>query len=85
MVTVAWGVLGAGITTARPEFMRHFVGPRNDRHHGAAQMWTESIVSIKPTATSAIMTNNLSVSFVTFAGGIVFGLGTFFYLYVRTA
>jgi uncharacterized membrane protein SpoIIM required for sporulation len=26
-------------------------------------------------ATSAIMTNNLSVSFITFAGGITFGLG----------
>jgi uncharacterized membrane protein SpoIIM required for sporulation len=34
-------------------------------------------------ATSAIMTNNLSVSFVTFAGGIVFGVGTFFYLCVN--
>ena len=29
------------------------------------------------------MTNNLTVSFVTFAGGIAFGLGTFFYLYVN--
>jgi uncharacterized membrane protein SpoIIM required for sporulation len=47
------------------------------------QMWTESIVSVAPMATSAIMTNNLSVSFVTFAGGIVFGLGTFFYLCVN--
>src|ERR1039458_1074517 len=31
-------------------------------------------------ATSAIMTNTLSVSFVTFAAGITFGLGTFFYI-----
>jgi uncharacterized membrane protein SpoIIM required for sporulation len=45
------------------------------------QMWTESIVSVKPMATSAIMTNNLSVSFVTFAGGIAFGLGTFLALF----
>jgi uncharacterized membrane protein SpoIIM required for sporulation len=39
-------------------------------------MWTHSIVSVKPMATSAIMTNNLSVSFITFAGGITFGLLT---------
>jgi uncharacterized membrane protein SpoIIM required for sporulation len=45
------------------------------------QMWTESIVGIAPKATSGIMTNNLTVSFVTFAGGIVFGLGTFLSLF----
>jgi uncharacterized membrane protein SpoIIM required for sporulation len=46
-------------------------------------MWTESIVSVAPTETSHIMTNNLTVSFVTFAGGITFGLGTFYYLFVN--
>ena len=39
------------------------------------EMWTESVVSIAPMASSAIMTNNLTVSFVTFAGGIVFRAG----------
>ena len=46
-------------------------------------MWTESVVSVAPMASSAIMTNNLSVSFITFAGGIVFGLGTFFALFLE--
>jgi len=81
VVTVAFGVLGAVITTARPEFMRHFVGPEMIATMERHQMWTESIVSIKPTATSHIMTNNLSVTFVTFSGGIVFGLGTLFSLF----
>jgi uncharacterized membrane protein SpoIIM required for sporulation len=45
------------------------------------QMWTESIVSVAPRETSHIMTNNLTVSFVTFAGGITFGLATFYYLF----
>jgi uncharacterized membrane protein SpoIIM required for sporulation len=45
------------------------------------QMWTESIVSIAPREASHIMTNNLTVSFVTFASGITFGLGTFYYLF----
>ncbi len=82
-VSVAWGVLGAVITNARPEFMRHFVGPQMIATMERHQMWTESVISIAPLASSAIMTNNLAVSFVTFAGGIVFGLGTFFYLYTN--
>jgi uncharacterized membrane protein SpoIIM required for sporulation len=82
-VSVAWGLLGAALTVARPEFMRHFVGPQMIATMERHEMWTHSIVSIAPMETSAIMTNNLTVSFVTFASGIVFGLGTFFYLYIN--
>jgi uncharacterized membrane protein SpoIIM required for sporulation len=39
-------------------------------------MWTESIVTMKPVASSGIMTNNLSVAFGAFAMGITAGLGT---------
>jgi uncharacterized membrane protein SpoIIM required for sporulation len=83
LISVAWGLLGAALTNARPEFMRHFVGPQMIATMERHEMWTHSIVGVAPMATSAIMTNNLSVSFATFAGGIVFGLGTFFYLYVN--
>jgi uncharacterized membrane protein SpoIIM required for sporulation len=83
LVTAAWGLLGAAMTSARPDFMRHFVGPQMIATMERHEMWTHSIVGVAPMATSAIMTNNLSVSFVTFAGGIVFGLGTFFYLFVN--
>jgi uncharacterized membrane protein SpoIIM required for sporulation len=79
-VAVAWGVIGAAITIARPEFMRHFLGPEMIATMERHEMWTKSVVSVAPLASSAIMTNNLSVSFVTFAGGIVFGLGTFLIL-----
>jgi len=82
-VSVAWGLLGAAITSVHPQFMRMFVSAKMidtmEQHH----MWTESVVTIAPLATSAIMTNNLSVTFVVFASGIVFGLGTFFYLAVN--
>jgi uncharacterized membrane protein SpoIIM required for sporulation len=80
-VTLAGGLLGAALTTARPEFMRHFVGPEMIATMERHEMWTKSVVSIAPQASSAIMTNNLSVSFITFAGGIVFGLGTLFELF----
>ncbi len=81
LVSVAFGLLGAALTVARPEFMRHFVGPEMIATMERHTMWTESVVSVAPLASSAIMTNNLSVSFITFAGGIVFGLGTFLALF----
>jgi uncharacterized membrane protein SpoIIM required for sporulation len=83
LVSVAWGVLGAALTSARPDFMRHYLGPQMISTMERHEMWTKSIVTVAPMASSAIMTNNLTVSFVTFASGIVFGVGTFFYLYVN--
>ncbi len=82
-VSAAFGVLGAVLTTARPEFMRHFVGPEMIATMERHQMWTESIVSVAPMETSHIMTNNLSVCFASFAGGITFGLWTFYSLFVN--
>jgi uncharacterized membrane protein SpoIIM required for sporulation len=81
LVTVAWALLGAALTKARPEFMRHFVGPAMIATMEQHKMWTDSIVSVAPKETSHIMTNNLSVSFMAFAGGILFGVGTFFLLF----
>jgi uncharacterized membrane protein SpoIIM required for sporulation len=40
------------------------------------EMWTHSIVAVKPAASSVIMTNNIGVTFTAFSGGIVGGLGT---------
>jgi uncharacterized membrane protein SpoIIM required for sporulation len=81
VISVACGVLGVIATNTRPEFMRHYLGPgmidTMERH----EMWTHSIVSIAPQMTSFIMTNNLSVSFMTFAGGIMFGWGTLYSLF----
>jgi uncharacterized membrane protein SpoIIM required for sporulation len=79
-VSVGWGLMGAAITSARPDFMRHFLPPSMIATMERHQMWTESLVTMAPLATSAIMTNNLSVCFTSFAGGIVFGLGTLYVL-----
>jgi uncharacterized membrane protein SpoIIM required for sporulation len=83
LISVACGLLGVVLTTTRPEFMRHFVGPEMIATMERHQMWTQSIVSVAPMETSHIMTNNLTVSFVMFAGGIAFGLLTLFSLYVN--
>ena len=81
VISLACGLLGVVLTSARPEFMRHFVGPAMIATMERHEMWTKSIVSAAPGATSFIMTNNLTVSFETFAGGISFGLLTLFSLY----
>ncbi|PYT78643.1 MAG: hypothetical protein DMG40_19340 [Acidobacteria bacterium] len=47
------------------------------------EMWTHSVVTIKPLASSGIMTNNLSVAFSTFALGITAGIGTIWMLAVN--
>jgi uncharacterized membrane protein SpoIIM required for sporulation len=78
VVALAGAMLGVVLTNARPEFMRHFVGPRMIATMERHEMWTQSIVGVAPLATSAIMTNNLTVSFVAFATGIAFGVGAFY-------
>ena len=41
-------------------------------------VWFDSILAVKPLASSMIMTNNISVSFLAFALGVTFGLGTLY-------
>lgn len=70
--------VGAALTYHDPDFKVKILGPEMvgtiERH----QMWTHSIVGIKPIASSAIMTNNLSVAFMSFAAGITGGIGTIY-------
>jgi uncharacterized membrane protein SpoIIM required for sporulation len=73
-------LLGVILTTMRPDFMHHVLGARMVETIEQRKMWTESIVSIKPVASSGIMTNNLSVAFMTFASGISAGVGTVYML-----
>ena len=72
------GIVGAVLTYQNPDFRVKILGPPMvetiDRH----EMWTHSIVGIKPLASSTIMTNNMSVGFTTFAFGITGGLGTLY-------
>lgn len=72
----AMGFVGAMLATANPAFQTYLLGPDMMETIEKKQMWTHSVVAIKPLASSAIMTNNLSVSFSTFALGITAGIGT---------
>ena len=75
-VFMAGLMAGALIAWADPAFLRLLLPPAMLDTIERGEMWTHSIVGIKPVASSAIMTNNLSVSFAAFAGGMLGGLGT---------
>jgi uncharacterized membrane protein SpoIIM required for sporulation len=80
---LAGALLGTLLTIARPAFMHAMLGPEmldKIEHH---QMWTDSVLTAKPQASSAIMTNNIGVCFYTFAGGIVGGLGTIYLMFTN--
>ena len=80
-VFIAGGLAGTAMTLQDPDFKLQVLGPRMVRTIERKEMWTQSIISIKPMASSEIMTNNMSVSFMTYAAGITAGLGTLYMLF----
>jgi uncharacterized membrane protein SpoIIM required for sporulation len=74
-------IAGALLTLSDPDYMREFLPPQLVTSIERHEMWTHSIVAVKPQASSAIMTNNLSVSFMAFAAGITAGIGTLYLLF----
>jgi uncharacterized membrane protein SpoIIM required for sporulation len=81
VLALGGALLGSVLTLARPQFMRHMLGPAMVETIERHEMWTHSIVGIEPVASSLIMTNNLSVCFIAFGGGIVFGLGPLYSMF----
>ncbi len=79
LTLLAGGALfGALLAAAHPQFALHLLGPRMISTIEAHRMWTESINAIAPAASSGVMTNNLSVTFLAFAAGLTAGLGTLY-------
>jgi uncharacterized membrane protein SpoIIM required for sporulation len=78
LLFLSGAVIGGLLTQVRPEFKRHLLGPAMTRTIERRQMWTESVNSMAPQASSAITTNNLAVTFTVFAAGITAGLGTLY-------
>nr|WP_239577968.1 stage II sporulation protein M [Archangium primigenium] len=75
-------LLGAGVVLLEPRGAELLV-PENLRDSIArGEMWTDGILSVAPpnAVASAIATNNLTVTIVTFASGLLLGLGTVFVL-----
>jgi uncharacterized membrane protein SpoIIM required for sporulation len=74
-------MLGAGVgailTFKDADFALAVLGPGMIQTIEKREMWTHSVLAMKPVASSAIMTNNLAVAFSMFSSGVTAGIGTF--------
>jgi uncharacterized membrane protein SpoIIM required for sporulation len=80
LLFLAGALAGFFTSLADPSFQRFFLGPEMSDTIDRREMWTHSLLTLKPLASSAIMTNNLTVSFTLFAVGIIGGVGTVYLL-----
>ena len=70
------GALAGSILTLQdPDFQLSILGPQMVETIQRREMWTHSVIAVKPLASSAIMTNNLSVAFGSFRDGHNGGAG----------
>ena len=53
-----------------------FISPHMREAMSSGHLWTETVVKVAPQASSAIATNNITVSILAWALGATFGLGT---------
>jgi uncharacterized membrane protein SpoIIM required for sporulation len=80
VIFLAAGAVGASLTYRDPDFKSRILGPAMVETIERREMWTHSIVAIKPVASSRIMTNNMTVALIVFAMGVTGGIGTFYIL-----
>ncbi len=80
LIFVGGGIAGAVVTLRDAGFAHQILGPQMIETIEKHEMWTHSILAVKPMAASDIMTNNLTVGFMMFAAGITAGLGTIWML-----
>jgi uncharacterized membrane protein SpoIIM required for sporulation len=81
LIFVVGGLAGMLLAITRPDYLRLFINPQMMETIERHKMWTDSVVSVSPAASSFIMTNNMSVSFMAFAMGITAGAGTVFSMF----
>ncbi|HLK34386.1 MAG TPA: stage II sporulation protein M [Terriglobales bacterium] len=81
LIFLAAAVAGMALCFSDPGFERYFLGGAMVDTIEQHRMWTHSIVSLKPLASSFILTNNITVACTTFASGILAGLGTVYMLF----
>jgi uncharacterized membrane protein SpoIIM required for sporulation len=77
-IVAAGALAGAMLAATSPGFERFILGGDMLDTIERREMWTHSILPIKPLASAGITANNLSVSILAYASGILAGIGTFY-------
>ena len=80
---LASGLAGFLVSAQDPAFQRFLIGGKMAETIERREMWTHSVLTMKPLASSLVLTNNLSVAFAAFAGGITGGIGTIYILFLN--
>jgi uncharacterized membrane protein SpoIIM required for sporulation len=75
-VLLAGAAAGVILALMSPGFQRFVLGGEMLETIERREMWTHSILPVKPLASAGITANNLSVSILVFASGMVAGIGT---------
>jgi uncharacterized membrane protein SpoIIM required for sporulation len=75
-------LVGWAVTLHDAGFAHRMLGPKMMEEIDRRQMWTQSVVAIKPLAASAITTNNLTVAFTVFALGVT-AVGTIWMIFLN--
>jgi uncharacterized membrane protein SpoIIM required for sporulation len=83
LIFAVTGIATWAVTIHEPAFAHRMLGPEMMATIEKREMWTKSIVTIKPLAASGIMTNNLAVCFTTFAMGVTAGIGTIYMMFTN--
>ena len=74
-ILAAGAMAGAVLAATSPGFERFVLGGEMLDTIERREMWTHSILPIKPLASAGITANNLSVSIIAYASGILAGIG----------
>jgi uncharacterized membrane protein SpoIIM required for sporulation len=79
-ILLAGALGGAVLAATSPGFERFVLGGEMLDTIERREMWTHSILPIKPLASAGITANNLSVSILVYASGMLAGVGTSYVL-----
>jgi uncharacterized membrane protein SpoIIM required for sporulation len=71
-------IYGFVVTLTDDSFIPLIAPPQLIQQVEEGKVWFDSILAVRPLASSMIMTNNISVCFLSFALGMTFGLGTIY-------
>lgn len=83
MLMLAGTLVAAAFTLANPRFAAPILGPGIMNGIAHRQMWTHSVVGVAPQSSSFLMTHNITVSFTAFGGGLLFGLGSIYLMFLN--
>ncbi len=80
LVLIVAGVTGLLLGLNEPEFIELIVPDSIIAKVEKGNVWFNDLYTVAPAASSMLMTHNISVTFLIFASGITFGVGTLYLL-----